>query len=310
MSPRPVTFGGSEFEGAVTKARAGQAADGLREIERVLATADDRETLTDRAVQAAAEVGRQAEADGDLATAERAFGLATRLRPKYADLQYQLGCVYQRLERRAEARRAFDRALQLNPRYVAARVDRAMLDAREGLVGEALDALTTLGREASVTDREVFEQGIRHVQRADWDGAETLLRRALDLVAPELQRRMERVRNALREGDATGAVRSLRDILPRYETYPDLHDLLGLAELRLAHYDDALVCFGRALELNPGFHNARVHLAAALDALGQSDQARAQLEVVLGHEPANADAAELLRAMGLRAREGIAEDAA
>lgn len=303
MSPRPLSFGGSEFEGAVGMARAGRAADAVREIERLLAVSDDRETLEQRAVPAAAEVGRVAEGAGDLPAAERAFALATRLRPKFADLQYQYGCVLARLDRRDDARRAYDRALAINPRYMAARLDRAMLDAREGLVGEALDALAALGREAKVEDREVFEQGIRHVQRADWDGAEALIRRGLNLVAPELQRRLERVQTALRDGDATLAARTLREILPRYETYPDLHDLLGLAELRLAHYDDALMCFARALELNPNFHSARAHMAGALDALGQTDEARAQIEVVLRHDPANADAAELLRAMGVRASE-------
>ena len=52
--------------------------------------------------------------------------------------------------------------------------------------------------------------------------------------------------------------------------------------------------FARALELNPEFHGARVHLAQALEALGSIREAQAQLLLVVESDPSNAQAAKLM----------------
>lgn len=293
MTPRPLDLPESAFGGALGLARSGRFAEALESLLRATASPADRETHGSEAANALAEVARLAEVGGDLGTAERAIAAAVALRPRFADLHFHHGCVLVAKHDRTAARRAFDTALKLNPRYTAARVERAMLDAREGLVGEALESLQRLSRETAIEDSHMFEQGLQSLERADWDEADALIRRALKLVSPELEKELARFHALLEEDEPARAAQVLRELLVRHEAYPDLHHLLGLAELRLGHYDDALASLARALELHPDFHAARLQFARALDSLGHGAEAQEQVALVLEHDPSNAQALEL-----------------
>jgi tetratricopeptide (TPR) repeat protein len=301
VSPRPAEFQENEFERAARNARGGRPADALLAIETALAGRRDLEACATPAAHALAEIARIAEESGDGLTARHALEAALQLRPGYADLHFRHACVLLGLQRRAEARRALDAALKLNPRYMAARVERALLDAREGLVGEALEALRTLSRDEAMQDPRAFQQGMRSLERADWDEAESLLHRALDLEDGALPRALLEVRARLESGDAARAVVALRSLLPRYGAYPDLHALLARAEMALGHNDDALIALSRALELHPEYHSARVLLAQVLECLGQIEQAQEQIALVLQHDPHQAEALERQRRWAERA---------
>ena len=69
--------------------------------------------------------------------------------------------------------------------------------------------------------------------------------------------------------------------------------LLGAHELQVGATDDAIESFAHALELNPDYHTARVELARALEALGDTPQALAQLEQVLAADGSHAEARAL-----------------
>jgi tetratricopeptide (TPR) repeat protein len=290
MSPRPFESAPNEFEAALLDARRGRFPVALDQAERALAESSRAKGDGNAGALAFSEIARLAERASDWSSAERALDRALTLRPRYADLHFRRGCVLASLKRRDEARQAFDRALELNPRYVAARVERAMLDAREGLVGEALEALHELSRDQAVEDPRTFQQGITSLERADWDAADSLLRRALNLGDERFEHELRTVRGALERGDAAAAVRGLRLLVPRFDAYPDLHALLGRAELALGHNDDALLALARALELNPDYHDARVLLAQALECVGQTAQAQEQVALVLQHEPTHVEA--------------------
>jgi tetratricopeptide (TPR) repeat protein len=97
----------------------------------------------------------------------------------------------------------------------------------------------------------------------------------------------------MEHGEPDAAARLLRSALAAHSGYPDLHLLLGSAEFRAGHLDDALVSFARALELHPDLHAARVEFARVLEALGQASQAAEQLRLVLEREPTHSQAGEL-----------------
>ena len=293
MSPRPVELPEPEFEASLRLARQGRFREALASIERAVASRSDPEPHSTSAATALAEVARLAVEKHDPATAERALELAVRLRPRYADLHYQRACVLLALQRRAEARRSLEEALRANPRFMAARLEHALLDAREGLIGDALESLRSMARDHPVEDPRSFQQGLQSLERAEWDEADSLLKRALSLSDPEFKRQLERFREYLDRGEAARAAQCLREILPHHQGYPDLHYLLGLAELGLGHFDDALVSLARALELNPDYHEARVQLAHALECLGESAEAGSQIALVLRHDPGNVRALEL-----------------
>lgn len=299
MSPRPIELPESGFEPAIRIAREGRVAAALEWVEQAIAERD-RDSAATPAASALAEVARLAEATGELGVAERALELATSLRPRYPDLHHQLGCVRVARHRRREARRALETAIELNPRYTAARLELALLDAREGLIGEALESLRVLGRDIPLQDPSAFQQGLKRLERAEWEDAEPLLKRALAVSDPGIQDKLERFRAHLEAGEPARAVQALQDLLPRYEGYPDLHYLMGLAELKLSRYDDALASFARALELNPEFHDARVQLAQALECLGETASAADQLALVLEHDPSNHLALDLDAAWSAR----------
>ncbi len=300
MSPRPVEPDRSAFEPAMVLAREGRHADAVRWVADARGAAPGDLRLAD-AARALSQVARLAEAAGDRGAALAALDLAVECRPGWADLHLHRALACAALDRRAAARAALDTALRIHPRFVAARLERALLDAREGLVGEAIAELRALGHATRISEPHTFEQGMECLERADWDAASARLRRALRLAEPELEQRLERYEALMDEDQPGRAAQLLREVLPRFEAYPDLHYRLGAAELREGAYDDALVSLARALELNPDFSAARVLLARALDALGARAQALEQVALVLQSEPGQTQALALEVEWGARA---------
>jgi tetratricopeptide (TPR) repeat protein len=283
----------SEFAGAICSARSGSPARAIEQVERLLAQGTLDVPRKVAAAEALAHIAGLAEAAGDAAQAASALEVALRLRSEYPDLHYRRARMLLRLQRRAEARRALERALALNPRYTAARLERALLDASEGLIGEALEALRALARETAIERPGVFQQGLESLQRADPEEAGTLFTRALALDEPSDEGPLAQARALLEAGEAARAVALLQAALPGRDGWPDLHYLLGSAELQRGHFDDALVTLAQALELNPDFHAARVQFARALEGVGALAQAAEQVALVLQRDPAHPQALEL-----------------
>ena len=310
---RPSPVPESEFTDAVRTARAGRHAQAIEQIERAAREGALPLARKVAAAEALAHVARLAEAAGDAGQAAAALELALRFRPKYPDLHCWRARMLLRLQRRADARRALERALTLNPNYTAARLERALLDASEGFIGEALESLRALARDHAVEQPAVFEQGLECLERADWEEAGDLFTRSLALGGPADGSALERARALLEAGDTAQAAGLLQAALPGREGWPDLHYLLGSAELQGGHFDDALATLARALELNPDFHAARVQFARALEAVGALAQAGEQVALVLQRDPAHPQALELHErwtsrgrrfGSGKRAREG------
>ena len=307
---RPSPSPESEFSDAVRTARAGRHGPAIEQIEGMTR---ERSLAVPRRVAAAdalAQVARLAEAAGDLAQAARAIEVALRLEPGYPDLHYRQARLLLALQRRSEARRALERALALNPRYTAARLEWALLDAADGFIGEALESLRALARETKVGSPGVFQQGLESLQQADWEEAGVLFARALELEEPADGGVLERARALMEAGNPARAVGLLQAALTGREGWPDLHYLLGAAELQLAHFDDALVSLARALELNPEFHLARVQFALALEGVGARAQAGEQVALVLQRDPTHPQALELQERWTSRGRRSASPDRA
>ncbi|HTO91201.1 MAG TPA: tetratricopeptide repeat protein [Candidatus Sulfotelmatobacter sp.] len=292
----------AQLDAARSLAQAGNPAAAIEAIEAALESASAPSERAS-AANALADVATACERARDYATAERALDRATRARGDFADLQCRHARALLRLDRRREARRALERALKLQPRFVEARLDRALLDAREGNVGEALDVLRTLAREGALDEPQTFQLGIQSLERGDWDEADSLLRRSLQVAEPGLAEAITEVRTRLANDDATGAAEQLTRLLERHPAYPDLHALLGAIELQRGHPDDAMSALARAIELNPDFHDARALLARSLEALGAFSAAAEQAALVLEHDPEHAVAREIdARWSGRRAK--------
>ena len=80
-----------------------------------------------------------------------------------------------------------------------------------------------------------FDEGLRSLERADWEGAGALLRHALELGEPGVQDGIEEVQGLIAQGERVRATQLLRALLRRHQSYADLHYLVAqswLAELR------------------------------------------------------------------------------
>jgi tetratricopeptide (TPR) repeat protein len=293
MNPRPFPPEGSAFEPALAMARDGRLDEALVALSGLLRAGGHHGQRREAGALAFAQVAHLAEAAGDSATALRALDEALRLAPRYADLHYRRGCLLLDLQQRPAARAALERALSINPGYVATRLELALLDAREGLLGESLAALRVLGEEHRVEEPRTFQQGLKSLERADWDEAGALLKRAVRLSDPAVDRALDRHRAMMAQGEHASALNTLREAIETHPGYPDLHYLLGSCELETGLFDDALASLARALELHPDYHAARVQFARALEALGDLQQAGEQVALVLQEDPAHPQALEL-----------------
>lgn len=293
MNPPPVPAEPvlPEADLAIRLAREGQCRDALELLKRSL---EHKPTPRDRQLIAAtlAQVARICEDQHDLDVALAALELASTV-VHWADLQCHLGQVLAQKGRRAEARRALDNALALNPHYRAAAVERALLDAQEGRIAEAMETLRTLASDSKLVEPRVFEQGMEHLGHADFEDAGPLLRRALHASDAWLEERLHAFQHLSDRGETGAALQTLREAVAERPNYPDLHLLLGVRELRLGSLDDAIGSLAHALELNPDYHAARVAFAQALEASGGTRQAIAQLQMVLDVDPEHGEARAL-----------------
>lgn len=289
-----------EHTRALDLARHGELRRAVDELSAALAgTSDaaDRESLARTLAQLARLAEQQRDPDAAIAALELASTFVD-----WADLHCHRGQLLAQQGRRADARRALDRALVLNPRYRAAAVERALLDARDGRIAEAMETLRMLARDGDVTEPRAFEQGMEHLGHADFEDAGPLLRRALYASDAWLEERLYAVQAMSERGEHGAALQILREAVTERESYPDLHLLLGVHELRLGHVDDAIESFSLALERNPDFHTARVAFARALEVSGDTQQAIVQLESVLEHDPDHREARTLHQRLAGRRR--------
>jgi len=293
MSPRPLPSENAPFEPALALARAGQLAESVEAVTGALAGHGNAGPLRGAAALALAEVARLAEGAGALEIAARALDQAVALAPSFADLHFQRACLLNLQQQRPAARKALDEAVRINPRYVAARLELALLDAREGLLAESLAALRSLEQESRVEEPRAFQRGLKSLARADWDEAGALLKSALKITDPVVDRALADHHALVAQGEHVQALHALRDAVTAHPGYPDLHYLLGSSELEAGMSHDAIASLSHALELHPDFHAARIQLARSFEALGDLVQAGDQVALVLREDPAHPQALEL-----------------
>lgn len=243
-----------------------------------------------------AEIAQRAVAANAIDEAEQCLRAALRQRADFADLRHRLAGLLESQQRFEEARVELVEALRINPGYVAARVSLALLDARMGQLGEAMDALRRLEQNRRPAEADSFDRGLRSMQAADWEEAESLLRRAYGLSEGSLDDAIARFMRQAQGGNLAEARAIARELVGVHPDYPDVHYLLGRVELELGNAAEAMGSLAQALELNPDFHMARLELARALDALGQPAMAQDMVNAVLQRDPQNP------AALGLSAR--------
>ena len=277
------------LQAAHALAAAGDHVAAFARVEQLLARLPAGEPLA-AAATALTAVARAAERCGDGSCARRALEAALAL-VDWADLHVALGTLLVRDGERGEARQHFMRALAINPRYRAAVVELALLDAREGRIGDAVSALRALTGGEPAHESESLQRGLERLRVAEVEDAAPLLRRALTGCDEALEAWLAQAQRCFAAGDPAGGLRHLQRAVAERPSYADVHAMLGSYELRAGRLDDGIASLVYALELNPEFHLARLELARGLEARGERDAALLELEQLLEVEPSHADAA-------------------
>ena len=251
--------------------------------------------------KAFAVLARAAERLGDAPAARRALEAALAV-VDWADLHFALGTLLVREGEREAARLSFTRALVINPRYRAAAVERALLDARDGRVADAVHALRTLAGGESSREAEALREGLERLHRAEFENAAPLLRRAFTGADQPLESLLAEADARFTSGDIGAGLAALRCAVAERPGYPDVHALLGAHELRAGFLDDGIASLVDALSLHPGLHAARLELARGLEARGERDMALSEVQRVLEAEPGHVDATAAYERLTARRR--------
>ncbi|MEE8368627.1 MAG: protein kinase [Thermoanaerobaculia bacterium] len=188
-----------------------------------------------------------------------------------------------------EARRQFERALELDPDFAAALAGLANLEANYyrnfDSSEEFLERAEKLAARAAELDPKMPQASFSLAQVAgvkyDYQRAAQLLRESvrLDPKEPTYWDNLSWVLAYQTPPDGDGAVEAAQEALRLQPDFPGAYYHLGRGLIHQARYEQARQAFERALELNPEFTAAHLGLAQYHLAIGNAEAAMASLLV-------------------------------
>ena len=190
---------------------------------------------------------------------------------EYPDVHHMLGCIYHELGEFEAAERAFSKALELNPGYVEAALNLAIVCNDLGQYERA---------------QEVYA---RALEQAEEQPAQSQGAPPLDGYT---KGKLANLHAAV--GDGYASVKRPAEAAEEYRRALSLCPGFVDLRLKLAHAlrdcgqpEEALAEYRVAASSAPGYLPARVALGAALHASGKVDEARGEWEEVLKQDPAH-----------------------
>jgi Tfp pilus assembly protein PilF len=255
----------------------------------------DQELIRMYMVESYIEYSKKLDAEGDTLTAIKQLEKAIGMQPKYADVHYGLGKLYEKAGNRVNSRESLKRALAINPNYFRARV---MLS-RSYWLDEKIDRST----EELVTSLSAspgffieFVQELNGMLNNDPDNEDIrdLYRKLLEERPSSSQVSKQLALESIQNGDYDFALAELRKSLSLHPDYPDLHNMLGIAYANTGLTDDAIMEFETALKINPDYLKARLNLALSLYEKGAREESKKNLDLVLAIDPENELAKNLM----------------
>ena len=244
------------------------------------AASPQRPPVRDPAAVASFRAGLEAQQRGALNDAESAYRRAIELDPRYVDALVNLGAVFSRLGREAEALRCYERALEIDPAMSAARVNLGLAHYRAGRLAPALDAFRTA--HAADPSRLQVRQLLGLVLADLGKDAEALPHLEASAQAspdePAVLFALGRVYAKRGDGRADA-------IAVRLERAPNgkplWHQLRGLVLQHDERHEQALAEFETALALNPALPRLSTNMGFSRLALGDHAGARRAFESAL-----------------------------
>lgn len=167
-----------------------------------------------------------------------------------APAHHNIGVLHERAGRKAEARKSFEQALELDPHHVKAARSLAMVLAKEGQRNQAVKILArAIGKRA----------------------------------CPDARVQLGRL--LIAEGKVALAEGQFRQAIGYRADHVDAHHHLGLALVRQDKHEQAAKHLRQCLKLDSKRVDSRLHLGVLLGQRGKLDEARAHLEQVVKQMP-------------------------
>jgi len=218
-------------------------------------------------------LGRQRFDAGDDRGALETFGVLLESCPRFADVHYMVGLVYERGGDLEAAATSLERALEINPGYAEAVAALVSVYERRGLFERS---------------RELAEQLMPSVGPPVGRLDATTRGKLANLHAA--------LADAYREvGELREAIEAYRKALDRCPGFHDIRHKLGIALREAGLPDRAINEFKRILRANPAYLESAVQLGLTYYTLGRTPQAREEWESVLEQDPSRDDARMYLR---------------
>lgn len=240
---------------------------------------------------AVAQVGLQNNVDAGLPQLAREVA---EQKPRNPEFYVLLGDAWEGVGKHAEAVRAYEQALQLQPDSVRALRSLATALQESGKGAAAAAALEKALKLAPVDPEAWFRYGILDVAAGRAGAGVEKIRKAisLDPSLPEKSRRLAEV--LLVTGDLNGAMAALTVALKTDPYDEDAWDLAGRVLSQQGQTEEAMFHFERAVKLRPDSAPHLFDYGLALARAGRFDEAQARGEAAVKVQPGFADAHELL----------------
>jgi tetratricopeptide (TPR) repeat protein len=237
---------------------------------------------------AQARLGELYASDGRFDRAIECFEKATALAPRSPHGFFMLAHSYEAEERDADALRAYETGLALDPSDAQARNNREKLAIKRALAlgGRVELALGDGGTLTVAPDSATsyFQLGLRYLRNDEADAAAAALRRAIALQPDHDGAQLFLGLAYTSLGALDKAEVAYRRAIALRPTNPEAYNYLGLVYHQQQRYRQALSAYRQAIEQAPGYAIAYVNLAASHEALGHTAAALAAYREALAHD--------------------------
>lgn len=217
--------------------------------------------------RAAYRAGTAAATNNDLKTAEAQFETVVRLVPQIEEGHSALAAVLMRLGKLPQAISELEKALELKPTDVSARISLALAYEQTGANKKAIVLFKSVESAAQPKPAS--------------DSSSVLPSYALAAYA----------RSLAATGQLPSAIAKMKAAVDESPQSPDLHDALGSLYAQQRNWPSAVSEFQKVIQLNPKLPSPHLHLGAALLAQQQDSAAIQELSLAAQLAPDNALAA-------------------
>ncbi len=213
-------------------------------------------------------------ADGNYKGAEEKFLWLSKELPRNPRIVNNLGNVYMKQENLAAARSAYEKALELNPGYVIARVNLAVLSLRNKKTAEAYAAFQEIlkaykddadirnGLGVCELKRGRVEEGVNHFRKAiDIQGESPLFYNNLAYAYAEANEYLNE------------SLKMAKESLKAEPENPVFLDTLGWIYFKRGVFDHSIELLQDALDREPARAEIRSHLVSVYRWMGREDEA-------------------------------------